>query len=486
MSTEQLAVERKALRINLDSLKYGTFAEIGAGQEVARHFFQAGGAAGTVAKTMSAYDMKFSDKIYGEADRYVSRKRLVQMMEHEFRLLQDRLSGDRGKESQFFAFSNTVSALNFHKTNECHGWMGIRFQLEPLGEMHDIILHVRMLDRENRLQQEAIGVLGVNLVYGAFHHHENPDEFIQSLADGISTDRVELDMIEFNGPHFEKFDNRILCLKLTQAGLTDAIMFDTGGHVVQSSEVLYKKSCLIERGSFRPVTKVNLDMLENARNQFIERDGVDEDELMVFMELTLGSLANEGSINYEDFISRIEVINACGYGVLVSNYFEYYKLASYVRRLVKKPIGLVMGLNNLADIFKQEYYANLEGGILEAFGVLFKDNIRIYAYPVEKVMFERYRKQFRRGDNVSLKESSSGLINVENLLVADNLRNLYKFIRENQFLETIRESNRNNMKFFSRDIFEQILNRQEGWQDNLPETVAQMIDSKNLWQRPES
>ncbi|OUU27534.1 MAG: nicotinate-nucleotide adenylyltransferase [Verrucomicrobia bacterium TMED44] len=486
MSTEQLAVERKALRINLDSLKYGTFAEIGAGQEVARHFFQAGGAAGTVAKTMSAYDMKFSDKIYGEADRYVSRKRLVQMMEHEFRLLQDRLSGDRGKESQFFAFSNTVSALNFHKTNECHGWMGIRFQLEPLGEMHDIILHVRMLDRENRLQQEAIGVLGVNLVYGAFHHHENPDEFIQSLADGISTDRVELDMIEFNGPHFEKFDNRILCLKLTQAGLTDAIMFDTGGHVVQSSEVLYKKSCLIERGSFRPVTKVNLDMLENARNQFIERDGVDEDELMVFMELTLGSLANEGSINYEDFISRIEVINACGYGVLVSNYFEYYKLASYLRRLVKKPIGLVMGLNNLADIFKQEYYANLEGGILEAFGVLFKDNIRIYAYPVEKVMFERYRKQFRRGDNVSLKESSSGLINVENLLVADNLRNLYKFIRENQFLETIRESNRNNMKFFSRDIFEQILNRQEGWQDNLPETVAQMIDSKNLWQRPES
>lgn len=486
MSTEQLAVERKALRINLDSLKYGTFAEIGAGQEVARHFFQAGGAAGTVAKTMSAYDMKFSDKIYGEADRYVSRKRLVQMMEHEFRLLQDRLSGDRGKESQFFAFSNTVSALNFHKTNECHGWMGIRFQLEPLGEMHDIILHVRMLDRENRLQQEAIGVLGVNLVYGAFHHHENPDEFIQSLADGISTDRVELDMIEFNGPHFEKFDNRILCLKLTQAGLTDAIMFDTGGHVVQSSEVLYKKSCLIERGSFRPVTKVNLDMLENARNQFIERDGVDEDELMVFMELTLGSLANEGSINYEDFISRIEVINACGYGVLVSNYFEYYKLASYLRRLVKKPIGLVMGLNNLADIFKQEYYANLEGGILEAFGVLFKDNIRIYAYPVEKVMFERYRKQFRRGDNVSLKESSSGLINVENLLVADNLRNLYKFIRENQYLETIRESNRNNMKFFSRDIFEQILNRQEGWQDNLPETVAQMIDSKNLWQRPES
>lgn len=359
--------------------------------------------------------------------------------------------------------------------------MGIRFQLEPLGEMHDIILHVRMLDRENRLQQEAIGMLGVNLLYGAFHQYGNPDDFIQSLADGIDVERIEIDMIEFNGPAFEKFDNRILCLKLTQAGLTDAIMFDQKGFVVQASEVLYKKSCLIERGSFRPVTKVNLDMLENAKKQFITREQVDEGELMVFTELTLGSLANEGTINYKDFISRIEVINACGYGVLVSNYFEYYKLASYLRRLIKKPIGLVMGLNNLADIFKQEYYSNLEGGILEAFGVLFKDNIRIYAYPVEKETFERYRQQFRRGDNVSINETKSGLINVENLFVADNLRNLYKYIRENGFLETISECNRENMKFFSRDIFDRIVKREEGWKNNLPESVAKMIEAKNLW-----
>ena len=481
MSSEQLSVERKALRINLDSSKYGTFAEIGAGQEVARHFFQAGGAAGTVAKTMSAYDMKFSDKIYGEAGRYVSRKRLVQMMAHESSLLQERLSDDRGAESQFFAFSNTVSALNFHKTNECHGWMGIRFQLEPLGEMHDIILHVRMLDRENRLQQEAVGMLGVNLVYGAFHLTGDPDEFIKSLADGIDIERIEIDMIEFNGPDFEKFDNRVLCLKLTQSGLTDAVMFDQQGFVVQASEVLYKKSCLIERGSFRPVTKVNLDMLEKAKKQFVAREQVEEENLMVFMELTLTNLSDSGSIDYDDFISRIEVINACGYGVLVSNYFEYYKLASYLRRIIKKPIGLVMGLNNLADIFKQEYYSRLEGGILEAFGVLFKDNIRIYAYPVEQETFERYRQQFRRGDNVSIKESQDGLINVENLLVADNLRNLYKYIRENGFLETIKECDRENMRFFSRDIFEKILERKAGWKDNLPDTVSNMIETKKLW-----
>lgn len=222
------------------------------------------------------------------------------------------------------------------------------------------------------------------------------------------------------------------------------------------------------------------------KKQFIERDQVDENELMVFMELTLGSLANDGSIDYEDFISRIEVINACGYGVLVSNYFEYYKLASYLRRLVQKPIGLVMGLNNLADIFKQEYYSNLEGGILEAFGVLFKDNIRIYTYPVEQETFQRYREQFRRGDNVSVKESSSGLINVENLLVADNLRNLYKYIRENGFLETIKQCNRENMKLFSRDIFDRILTRENGWKENLPDSVAEMIESKKLWFKSES
>ena len=335
MSEQELTVERKALRINLDSTKYGTFAEIGAGQEVARNFFQAGGAAGTVAKTISAYDMKFSDAIYGEAGRYVSRKRLVQMMAHEYQLLEKRLHENRGADTFFFAFANTVSALNYHKTNECHGWMGIRFQLHPKGPHHDIILHVRMLDRENRLQQEAIGMLGVNLVYGAFHFSEDPNAFIASLVDDIGKERIEVDMIEFNGPEFEKFDNRILGLKLVEQGLSDAIMFDRDGFVVQAAEMLYKKSCLIERGSFRPVTQVNLDMLSKAKEQFVQREDVEEEQVEVFMELTLGNLLTEGDIDHNDFLARIEVINACGYGVLVSNYFEYFRLSAYLRRHVK-------------------------------------------------------------------------------------------------------------------------------------------------------
>ena len=482
MDNEPLSVERKALHINLDPAKYGTFAEIGAGQEVGRNFFQAGGAAGTVAKTISAYDMKFSDSIYGDAGRYVSRQRLVQMLKHEFGLLDERLSETRGNQTTFFAFANTVAALNYSKTNECHGWMGIRLQLEPNGRPHDIILHVRMLDRDNRLQQDAIGRLGVNIVYGAFHLRNEPSKLIASLLDEIGPDRIEVDMIEFNGPDFESFDNRILCLELIRNGLTHAVMFDEEGFVVQAAEKLYKQACLIERGSFRPLTKVNIDMLEKARAQFIEREEVNESRLKVFMELTLGTLKDGGDIDHDDFIARIEVINACGYGVLVTNYFEYYRLSAYLRRLVREPIGLVMGLNNLADIFKEQYYENLDGGILEAFGVLLKENLRIYGYPIEQETFEIYSKQMGRGDNVKAVADENGLITIDNLVVSENLRNLYKYIRENGFLEKIEGCDRQNMKLFSRDIFQKVCKREQDWQNPLPQPVAKMIEAKGLWQ----
>ena len=482
MDNEPLSVERKALHINLDPAKYGTFAEIGAGQEVGRNFFQAGGAAGTVAKTISAYDMKFSDSIYGDAGRYVSRQRLVQMLKHEFGLLDERLSETRGNQTTFFAFANTVAALNYSKTNECHGWMGIRLQLEPKGRPHDIILHVRMLDRDNRLQQDAIGRLGVNIVYGAFHLRNEPSKLIASLLDEIGPDRIEVDMIEFNGPDFESFDNRILCLELIRNGLTHAVMFDEEGFVVQAAEKLYKQACLIERGSFRPLTKVNIDMLEKARAQFIEREEVNESRLKVFMELTLGTLKDGGDIDHDDFIARIEVINACGYGVLVTNYFEYYRLSAYLRRLVREPIGLVMGLNNLADIFKEQYYENLDGGILEAFGVLLKENLKIYGYPIEQETFEIYSKQMGRGDNVEAVADEDGLITIDNLIVGENLRNLYKYIRENGFLETIENCDRENMKLFSRDVFQKVCKRELGWQDPLPRPVVEMIEAKGLWQ----
>jgi hypothetical protein len=315
------------------------------------------------------------------------------------------------------------------------------------------------------------------------HLSGNPDSFIESLTDSIGKNRIEVDMIEFNGPSFEVVDNRILCLKLAEKGLTHAVMFNESGHVVQPAEKLYKKACLIERGSFRPLTKVNLDMLEKAKSQFVAREDVEEGYVEVFMELTLRSLLNEGDIDYKDFIARIEVINSCGYGVLVSNYLEYFKLSSYLRRYVRNPIGLVLGLNNLADIFKEDYYSKLEGGILEAFGKLFKDNVKIYAYPIELKNFERYREQMGVGDNVETEIDDDGLVTIDNLLVASNLRNLYKYIRENGFLITIENCDRSNMNLFSRDIFELVQNRTEGWKDSLPSCVTDMIEKNNLWKR---
>jgi hypothetical protein len=339
-----------------------------------------------------------------------------------------------------------------------------------------------MLDRDNSLQQEAIGFFGVNLIYGAFHFRDDPDAFIRSLADNVGDDRIEVDMIEFNGPEFENVDNRILSLKLVESGLTEAVMFDRNGHVEQPAETLYKKSCLIERGSLRPLTKVNVDMLEKAQAQFVKREDVDSDNVKVFMELTLSTLgSSEGEIDHADFLARIDCINACGYDVLVSNLFEYYKLSAFLRRNVSKPIGLVMGLNNLADILKEEYYSELEGGILEALGILFKDNIKIYAYPIENENFERYRKQIGVGDNVEADPAEDGLIDIDNLLVADNLRNLYKYVRENGFLEPIKDCDRSNMGLFSRDIFEKVQARSPGWEEFLPPCVAKLIKEKNLW-----
>ena len=231
-SSELITTNRKALAINLDEPKYGTFAEIGAGQEVARHFFQAGGAAGTVAKSLSAYDMKFSDAFYGKSARYVSRERLELMLNREYDLLVQRLEELRGDRSSFFVFADTVAARSFKGTNECHGWMGVRFQTEPKGPPNEVILHVRMLDRENILQQQALGVIGVNLLYGTFYLAKDQDGFVRSLADGLGQGRIEVDMINFAGPLFADVDNRIMSLKLVEHALTNAVLFSPKGEVI--------------------------------------------------------------------------------------------------------------------------------------------------------------------------------------------------------------------------------------------------------------
>jgi hypothetical protein len=378
----RLSTNQKALKINLDPLRYGAFAEIGAGQEVARWFFQVGGAAGTISKSMSAYDMAVSDPIYGRCKRYVSRERLQNMLDYEHRLNLERLRPSRGGNTAFFAFADTVAARNYHGTNECHGWMGVKFQTHPRDEDSQVIIHVRMLDHENSLQQEALGIVGVNLLYAAFFLHHKPQLMLESLLDNLTTERLEIDMVEFSGIEFRHVDNRVMSLKLVQLGLSGAAIFGPTGEGLQPSELLRKSAILVERGSFRPVTKVNMDMARCAHDRFAGEPEGKETQVVLLMEITMRNLLSAGEIDLSDFLARADALGAVGKTVLISDYFEYYRLAAYLTRYTAGPIAVARGVANLLDLFNAKYYTEPEGGILVSFGRLFTKDLRLYVYPL--------------------------------------------------------------------------------------------------------
>ncbi len=482
---ELLTTNRKALTINLDEPIYGTFAEIGAGQEVARQFFQAGGASGTIAKSISAYDMSFSDAIYGKAPRYVSRERLALMLDHEYQLLIERLATQRGDRTTFFVFADTVAARNFKGTNEAHGWMGIRFQTEPGGPPSDVVLHVRMWDKENILQQQALGIVGANVVYGAFYYHADPRKFIESLLDNLTVDRVEVDMLKFSGPAFAGVDNRLMSLYLVQHGLTNAVMFGTGGEVLQPSEILYKKAILVERGSFRPVTHVNVDMLNCATAQFVQEPLVKGKEVVVLMEITMNNLLAAGEIDAHDFLSRVDLLSDIGFTVLISNYSEYFRLTSYFRRYTKEMIGVAMGINNLIEIFNEKYYENLEGGILESFGRLFRNAVKLYVYPMRQEAYDKYlttgQTATAPGATGAHSFASSVLINAKNVQVVDHLRNLYNHLLENHYIDSIVGFDRDILHIFSRDVLRRIKENDPSWETMVPSAVAVAIKKRVLF-----
>lgn len=480
-----LTTNRKALTINLDEPKYGTFAEIGAGQEVARVFFQAGGAAGTIAKSISAYDMTFSDAIYGKSPRYVSQERLLLMLDHEYVLLNERLSTQRGEKTAFFVFADTVAARNFKGTNECHGWMGVRFQTEPGGPTSDAILHVRMWDKENVLQQQALGIVGTNLIYGAFYYRDDPEKLIRSLLDNVGADRIEVDMLKFSGPAFGHVDNRLMSLFLVKHGLTNAVMFGPGGNVLQPSEVLYKKAILVERGSFRPVTHVNVDMLNCACAQFVQEPLVKGKDVVVLMEITMNNLLAEGDLDAQDFLSRVDLLGDIGFTVLISNYSEYYRLTSYFRRYTKEMIGVAMGINNLLEVFNEKYYEHLEGGILESFGRLFRNAVKLYIYPMQQAAYDRYiasasgaAAPHTVGNHAF---SNAVLINAKNLQVSDHLRNLYDHLLENHYIDCIVGYDMDTLSIFSRDVLNRIKAGDVTWERMVPEPVVEAIKKRKLF-----
>jgi hypothetical protein len=464
MESTSLTPRQKALQINLDPKTYGSFAEIGAGQEVAALFFKAGAASGTIAKTISAYDMTFSDAIYGteESGRYVCESRLMKMLSREYTLLEKRLKGVRSPDTLFFAFANTLVALNYNKTNEGHGWLGMRFQLKPDSEPNDVIIHVRMLDNDSALQQQAIGIIGVNLVYGCFYFHNNPEQLLISLVDHLGRDRIEIDMMRVTGPDFKNVDNRLISLQLVKNRLTHAALFDPQGNVLQPSEVFYKKNILLLRGRFRPVTKVNTDMLKSGHEQFGNDSSVDLKNVIAVSELTLSNLRNDGEINEKDFLDRAELLCSLGQTVLISDYHEYYRLVAYLSRFTKQKIGIIIGILNLAEIFNEKYYLNLKGGILEAFATLFSRNVKMYVYPARDKVSHEY-------------------MTCSNFTLSPSLTDLYEYLIVNDKLEDIKDVRLEYLNIVSDRVLEMIKNKEDGWEIMVPELVANAIKEKKLF-----
>lgn len=461
MPKEILSSHQKALRINLDAKRYGTFAEIGAGQEVARWFFRVGGASGTVAKTISAYDMAVSDAIYGTADRYVSRQRLRAMLDHEYILLQERLGAKRGDQVAFFVFADTVATGSFKKHDEGQGWLGIRFQNEPHAPYSEIFVHVRMLDHESIRQQEALSVIGINLIYGAFYSWENPEELIASLLDNLTWERIEVDMIRFAGPAFAEVDNRVMALKLVEKDLTEAAMFTAEGEAVQWGEVLYKKPVLVQRGSFRPLTNPMLEMLERAQEQFIQEESLQGEKPIVILEMTLRQLQVGNVIDPKDFLDRVDMLSALGKPVLISNFFRYHSLLTYLWRYTQKPIGLPLGLVRLRDIMDEKFYTDLPGGIMESLGQLFRKDVKLYIYP-----------SLDRGGK---------LTTVGNMEVAPHLKHLYEHLVDNKYVEDIRSYNPEYLSAYSGDVLKKIQSGDDSWEKLVPPPIAEVIKNKRLF-----
>ena len=466
-TNQALETEQKALDINLDENIYGTFAEIGAGQEVARYFFQVGAAAGTIAKTMSAYDKIISDKIYGPepSGRYVCESRLYKMLDHEFDLMSTRLQNER-PGSHFFVFADTVSAINFQRTNYGQGWLGLRFQLAPDGEPNDLIVHARMHDADNRLQQQAIGILGVNMVHACYKMNEDINVLIPSLIDNLHG-RVSIDMIRLSGPDFRDLDNRLLCLLLVKHGLTQVAMFGPDRTPVHASEFLYRKSALVVRGSFRPVTLVNFDMIQSAYEQFRASEKVDPRKCYLFTEITLANLraGSTSDIDEQDFLDRAELLNAMGQTVIISNCDSYRDLTTYLAEYKVPLLGFVIGVRELLDMITQRYYDNAEGTLLSAFGELFARTVQFYVYPAQQ-------------------EGSAELMTAANLPIPEGVRFLYQHLLENKQIVDVERFNPEYLHIYSKRVLEMIASSEQGWQDMVPSRVANLVKEKCLFGYP--
>ena len=464
MKREIFTTNQKALDLNLNPSFYGSFAEIGGGQEVARKFFQAGGASGTIARTISAYDMSFSDEMYGTSPskRYVSKQRLEQMLDHEYQSVTDILSKKRGDSSCFFAFANTVATLNFKKDNVSHGWFGMKFQLAPGAAPNWVVLHVKLLENDNLLQQTTLGVLGVNLIYACFHFHESPNTFLQSLMDNLSRDRIEINMVEMRGQQLNYVDNRLLSVQLVKNAMTDATMFDRNGKVQQPADMIYKKNIIVLRGSFRPITYVGFDMLKTSFGLFKQDKDYERDKTLPFCEITLNNLLSEGNFDERDFLERVDLLNGMGQNVMITNFKEFYKLVDHLSAYRFKNLRIVIGVLTFRKVMDEQYYEKLKGGILEAFGKLFPKNMKLYLYPT------------RDCKDAPIKTS-------KNIIVPETIQFLYKHLVKTRKILDVPNAKEERLHYRSEDVIGGICSSSDAWEGLVPKYISKTIKKQKLF-----
>ncbi|MGD8701976.1 MAG: hypothetical protein PVG51_06905 [Desulfosarcina sp.] len=466
MAEESLTTMQKAFDVNMDPNTYGTIAEIGAGQEVSRCFFRAGGAAGTIAKTISAYDMLFSDAIYGvEKDkRYVTESRVKKMLDKEFNLVLQRVGDTRPNTSTYFAFADTVTARGYSQQGECHGWMGIKFQVTPGAEPCDILIHIRMLDEDHTQQQEAVGILGVNLIYAAFRYHSQPERLVQSLGDNLAWGRLEVDLIRFSGPYFSDIDNRLMALKLVQMELADAVVFAADRQtLVHPSDLFYNRDVMVMRGMFKPVTKVNVDMMTCGMGLFSSIISDPSATVIVAPEISVADMRKQNRFDMQDILHRVDCLNLLDYPVIVSNYLRYFRLSDYLGRYTKGKTAFVIGIPNLETLFNDAYYQGFKGGIIGAFGALFDRDTLIFVYPM-----------YRDGN-------PDDIITTENFPVPNHLKHFYAHLRANDKIIPVKTYNEANMHIWPEAVLDQIQRGDPQWRASVPEVVAKEMIARCMF-----
>ncbi len=386
------------------------------------------------------------------------------MLNKEYDSLETLLKKERGSDTRFFAFANTVATLNYRKDNEAHGWIGVRFQLKPGTKPNDVILHVRLLENDSLRQQQTLGTLGVNLIYACYYNYQYPNSFLKSLLEDISGDRVEIDMIRMRGPDLDYVDNRLLAVQLVKNGMTPVTMFDRHGNVKQPSDLLYKKNIMVLRGSFRPITYVGFDMLKAGFSLFKQEVGYNkqENKTEVLCEVTLNNLIEADEFDERDFLDRVDILSGMGQNVMVSGFREFYKLAEWFQRFKINNIRMVIGALTFQNVINKKYYSHLHGGMMEAFGKLFMNNLKVYIYPGRT-------------------KSTEQVIKIANMPIDDDIKHLIEHLKENKYILDIPGYRKEVLPYFSHIVLQKIKNNDTEWEQMVPKYVSAFIKTHKLF-----